>query len=91
MAERVIRTIRNILKKPVFQSGYIDWSSKLPSFRRKYSNNTHHSTEKALIDAVEGSNRKNSVLQYPRQKNKLLPKYISEGLVRVTFKKNVFW
>ena len=30
-AERVIRTIRNLLKKPVFLAGNADWISELPS------------------------------------------------------------
>ena len=31
IAERVIRTIRNLLKKPVFEKGRADWISELPS------------------------------------------------------------
>ena len=32
IAERVIRTVRNLLKKPVFEKGNADWLSELPSF-----------------------------------------------------------
>ena len=35
MAERVIRTIRNLLKKPVFEKGKTDWVSELSSIIRK--------------------------------------------------------
>ena len=31
IAERVIRTVRNLLKKPVFEKGRADWLSELPS------------------------------------------------------------
>ena len=31
IAERVIRTVRNFLKKPVFEKGKADWLSELPS------------------------------------------------------------
>ena len=31
IAERVIRTLRNLLKKPVFEKGKADWISELPS------------------------------------------------------------
>ena len=31
IAERVIRTVRNILKKPVIEKGRVDWVSELPA------------------------------------------------------------
>ena len=43
IAERVIRTIRNLLKKPVFLAGNADWISELPSVVKKYINTIHHS------------------------------------------------
>ena len=35
IAERVIRTIRNFFKKPVFVKGKAEWLSELPSFIKK--------------------------------------------------------
>ena len=35
IAERVIRTIRNFLKKPVFEKGKAEWSSELPFVLKK--------------------------------------------------------
>ena len=35
ISERVIRTIRNLLKKPVFEKGNSDWLSELSSITRK--------------------------------------------------------
>ena len=43
IAERVIRTLRNLLKKPVFLAGNADWLSDLPSVIKKYKNTLHHS------------------------------------------------
>ena len=41
-AERVIRTVRNLLKKPVFEKGNVEWLSELPSVVKKYNNTIHH-------------------------------------------------
>ena len=35
IAERVIKTVRNLLKKPVFEKGNGDWLSELPSVIRQ--------------------------------------------------------
>ena len=43
IAERVIRNIRNLLKKPVFQKGNADWLSELPSVIKQYKNTIHSS------------------------------------------------
>ena len=42
IAERVISTIRNLLKKPVFLAGNAKWISELPSVVNKYNNTIHH-------------------------------------------------
>ena len=34
IAERVIRTIRNLLKTPIFLAGNADWLSELPSIKK---------------------------------------------------------
>ena len=46
IAERVIRTIRNLLKKPVFEKGNADWISELPSVIKQYNTTIHHSIKK---------------------------------------------
>ena len=43
IAERVIRTKRNFLKKPVFEKVNADWLSELPSIVKQYNNTFHHS------------------------------------------------
>ena len=42
VAESVIRTVRNLLKKPVFEKGNASWISELPSVTKKYNNTIHH-------------------------------------------------
>ena len=58
IAERVIRTIRDLIKKPVFLEGNADWLSELPSVIRQYNNTTHTSTKMKPIDASKKSNEK---------------------------------
>ena len=43
IAERVLRTIRNLLKKPIFLAGNADWLSEPPSVVEKYKNTVHNS------------------------------------------------
>ena len=57
-AERFNRTIRNLLKKPVFEKGKADWLSELPSVIKKYNNTIHHSTKMKPIDVSKKSNEK---------------------------------
>ena len=49
IAERVIRTIRNLLKKPVFLKGNADWLSELPSVIKQYNKTIHSSTKMTPI------------------------------------------
>ena len=58
IAERVIRTVRNLLKKPVFEKGKADWLSELPSVIRKSNNTIHNSIKMKPIDASKKSNEK---------------------------------
>ena len=58
IAERVIRTVRNFLKKPVFEKGKADWLSELPSVIKKYNNTIHHSIKMTPIQASKKSNGK---------------------------------
>ena len=58
IAERVIRTIRNLLKKPVFLKGNADWISELPSVIKQYNNTIHSSIKMTPIQASKKSNEK---------------------------------
>ena len=56
IVERVIRTIRNLLKKPIFLPGNADWLSELPAVTKQYTNTIHHSIKMAPIQACKKSN-----------------------------------
>ena len=57
-AERFNRTIRNLLKKPVFEKGNADWLSELPSVIKQYNNTIHHSTKMTPIQSSKNTNEK---------------------------------
>ena len=50
-AERVIRTIRKLLEKPVFKKENVDWLSELPSVIEQYNITIHSSTKMTPIEA----------------------------------------
>ena len=50
-AERFNRTLRNLLKKPVFSAGNADWFSELPSVIKQYNNTIHSSTKMTPVQA----------------------------------------
>ena len=58
IAERVIRTIRSLLKKPVFLKGNSDWLSELPSVITQYNNTIRSSTKMTPNQASRKSNEK---------------------------------
>ena len=90
IAERVIRTIRNLLKKPVFEKGNADWLSELSSVVNKYNNTIHHSTKMKPIDASRKSNQKLVYNNLKDDREKQKPKYKLGQLVRTADIKKVF-
>ena len=58
IAERVIRTTRNFLKKPVFEKGRADWLSELTFVIKQYNNIVHHSIKMTPIQASKKSNER---------------------------------
>ncbi len=90
IAERVIRTIRNLLRKPVFLAGNADWVSELSSVIKQYNNTIHHSIKMTPNQASKKSNKKLvfSNLRDDRQKQK--PKFKLGDLVRTADIKKVF-
>ena len=90
LAERVIRTVRSLLKKPVFEKGNADWISELPSVIRKFNNTIHHSIKMTPIQATKKANEK-IVYSNLQDKRKILnPKYKLGQLVRVSDIRRVF-
>ena len=58
IAERVIRTLLKLIKRPVFEKENADWISELPSVIKQYNNTIHSSVEKTPIQASKKSNEK---------------------------------
>ena len=58
VGERVIRTVRNLLKKLAFEKGKADWLSELALVIKKYNNTIHNSTKMTPIQASKKSNEK---------------------------------
>ena len=58
IAERVIRTLRNLLKKPAFLAGNADWLSELSSVTKQFNNSIHSSTKMTPIQASNKVNEK---------------------------------
>ena len=70
IAERVIRTIRNLLKKPVFEKGNANWISELQSVIKKNNYTIHHSIKMTLLRASTKGKWKKSLSKSPRQESK---------------------
>ena len=90
LAERVIRTIRNLLKKPVFEKGRADWLSELPSVIKQYNNTIHHSIKMTPNQASKKSNERKVYSNLPDQRVKQPPKFKLGQLVRTADIKKVF-
>ena len=90
IAERVIRTIRNLLKKPVFEKGKADRLSELPSVVKQYNNTIHHSAKMTPIQASKKSNEKIVFDNLRDDRQKQRPKYKLGQLVRTADIKRVF-
>ena len=58
IAERVNKTVRNLLKKPVFEKGNANWISEFPSVNKQYNNTIHSSVKTTPIQASEKANEK---------------------------------
>ena len=90
VCERVIRTIRNFLKKPVFEKGNADWLSELPSVVKKYNNTIHSSTKMTPIQASKKSNERKVYSNLEDKREIQKPKYKLGQLVRTADIKRVF-
>ena len=90
IAERVIRTLRNLLKKPKFLAGKADWLSELPSVVKPYNNTIHSSTK---MTPIQASKKSNQILVYNNLKDTReiqKPKFKLGQLVRSADIKRVF-
>ena len=90
IAERVIKTVRNLLKKLVFEKGRADWLSELPSVVKQYKNTIHHSTKMTPIHASKKVNEKEVFSNLRDDRVKQQPKFKLGQLVRTADIKRVF-
>ena len=86
----MIRTIRNLLKKPVFEKGNADCISELPSVTKQYNNTVHHSIKMKPIDTSKKSNQKLVYDNLIDDREVRKPKYKLGDLVRTADIKRVF-
>ena len=89
-AERFNRTIRDLLKRPVFEKGDGGWVDILQSITKQYNNRIHSSTKLSPKDA---SLKKNEGYVYKNlldKRKKIKPKYEIGDLVRTADLKKTF-
>ena len=89
-AERFNRTIRDLLKKIVFEHGDAKWIDILPTITKQYNNRIHSSTKLSPKDA---SLKKNEGFVYKNlldKRKKVKPKFQINDLVRTADLKKTF-
>ena len=89
-AERFNRTIRDLLKKPVFERGDAKWVDILPTITKQYNNKVRSTTK---LTPIQASLKKNEGFVYKNlidKRNKIKPKFQINDLVRVADLKKTF-
>ena len=89
-SERFNKTIRDLLKRLVFEKGDGNWIDVLSTITKQYNNRIHSSTKLSPKDA---SLKKNEVLVYKNlldKRKKIKPKFQINDLVRVSVLKKMF-
>ena len=89
-AERFDRTIRNLLKKPIFLAGNADWINELPSVIKQYNNTNHSSMKMTPNQASKKSNEKLVYSNLQDRRVRQQPKFKLGQLVRLADIKRVF-
>ena len=90
IAERVIKTLRNLLKKPVIEKRNADWLSELPSVIKQYKNNIRTSTKMTPNQASKKSNEAEVYSNLKDNREVRKSKYKLGQLVRTADIKRVF-
>ena len=89
-AERFNRTIRDLLKKPVFEKADGKWIDVLPTITKQYNNRIHSSTK---LTPIQASLKKNEGYVYKMlldKRKKITPKFQINDLVRTADLKKTF-
>ena len=90
IAERVIRTKRNLFKKLVFSAGNTNWISELPSVIKHFNKTIHSSTKRTPIQASKKSNEKEVYSNIRDNREVRKPKNKLGQLVRTADIRRVF-
>ena len=89
-AERFNRTIRDLLKKHVFEKGDGNWIDVLPTITKQYNNRIHSSTK---LTPIQDSLKKNEGFVYKNlldKRKKITPKFQINDVVRTADLKKTF-
>ena len=89
-AERFNRTIRDLLKKIVFEYGDANWIDVLQTITKQYNNKVHSSTK---LTPIQASLKKNEGYVYKNlldKRKKIKPKFQVNDLVRTADLKKTF-
>ena len=89
-AERFNRTIRDLLKKPVFEQGDAKWIDILPKITKQYDNRVHTYTK---LTPIQAGLKKNEDYVYKNlldKRKKIKPKYEIGDLARTADLKKTF-
>ena len=89
-AERFNRTIRDLLKKIVFQHGDANWIDVLPTITKQYNKKVHSSTK---LTPIQVSLKKNEGYVYKNlldKRKKIKPKFQLNDLVRTADLRKTF-
>ena len=89
-AERFNRTIRNLLKKPVFVKGDANWVDELPSVLKKYNTSIHSSTKMTPIAGSKPENEVEIFRNLQDRRKRIEPKYKVGDLVRTADIRSTF-
>ena len=89
-AERFNRTIRDLLKKIVFEQGDANWIDVLPAITKQYNNRIHSSTK---LTPIQASLKKNEGYVYKNlldKRKRITPKFQLNDLVRTADLRKTF-
>ena len=89
-AERFNKSIRDLLKRPVFEKGDAIWIDILPTITKQYNNRMHSSTK---LTPIQASLKKNEGFVYKNlldKRKKVNPKFQINDLVRTADIKRIF-
>ena len=89
-AERFNRTIRDLLKKIVFERGESNWIDVLPTITKQYNNRIHTSTKLSPKDASLKKNEGFVFKNLLDKRKKIKPKYQTNDIVRTADLKKTF-